>query len=207
MKYRLTADEYTKLAQDLQGLYSQKGDSYMLKLDDLDVESITAAQKSAELKAEQERTRLAAEKQTLEGRVTQLTEAQTKFQQNLVRKQLEGETSRAFLEKGGQPDALPYVLAEISEKFKVTESGDLRLFVDGVATETTVDKYISDTVSKKAFFFKPATGAGATGSGGTAASSIVNPWKKETKNFTEQARLLKESPDVAAQLKSEAGVK
>lgn len=215
MKFKLTPEDYAKLEATAQANYVLKNGSYVLNLEDVDVDEITASaarltaeHKAAADKLAAERAKAATEKQTLESRVSQLTESQQKLQNNLVRRQLEGETSRAFLEKGGMADALPYVLAEISEKFKVTETGDLRLFVDGVATETTVDKYIADVVSKKSFFFKPPTGAGATGSGsGSAVSGVVNPWKKESKNYTEQARLLKESPDVAAQLKSEAGVK
>jgi hypothetical protein len=34
-----------------------------------------------------------------------------------------------------------------------------------------------------------------------------NPWKKETLNYTEQGRILKEEPELAKQLKAAAGVK
>lgn len=215
MKFKITAEDFAKLAADAQANYVLKNGAYVLNLEDVDVDGLSA--ETARLQAEHsataaklaaERAKLTGEKQTLESRVTQLTESQMKLQANLVRKQLEGETSRAFLEKGGMADALPYVLAEVAEKFKITDSGDLRLFVDGVATDTTVDKYIADTVSKKSFFFQPARGAGASGSGSSSpVAGVVNPWKKESRNYTEQARLLKDSPDVAAQLKSEAGVK
>ena len=42
-----------------------------------------------------------------------------------------------------------------------------------------------------------------TGSKGTQA----NPWKKETFNLTNQAKILKENPALAAQMKAAAGVK
>ena len=35
----------------------------------------------------------------------------------------------------------------------------------------------------------------------------VNPWKKETRNLTEQGRILKENPELAKQMKAEAGLK
>jgi hypothetical protein len=34
---------------------------------------------------------------------------------------------------------------------------------------------------------------------------VVNPWKKETLNLTEQARLLREDPELAKQMKAAAG--
>ncbi|GIQ70753.1 hypothetical protein DUZ99_02045 [Xylanibacillus composti] len=49
---------------------------------------------------------------------------------------------------------------------------------------------------------KPAEG-GDKGNG----SGIVNPWKQETFNLTEQGRLLREKPELAKQLKTAAGVK
>jgi DNA repair exonuclease SbcCD ATPase subunit len=46
----------------------------------------------------------------------------------------------------------------------------------------------------------PFRGADEGGPGG-------NPWKKETRNLTEQAKILKENPTLAAQLRTEAGHK
>jgi len=52
-------------------------------------------------------------------------------------------------------------------------------------------------------FPKP-TGSGATGNNG-GAKTTPNPFKKETLNLTEQARLKSEDPQLAARLQSEAG--
>ena len=40
-----------------------------------------------------------------------------------------------------------------------------------------------------------------------AGNAEVNPWKKETFNLTNQAKILQENPSLAARLKQEAGVK
>ncbi|WDU82280.1 hypothetical protein [Caloramator sp. Dgby_cultured_2] len=49
-------------------------------------------------------------------------------------------------------------------------------------------------------------GSGSNPAGGTN-STIKNPWAKETFNLTEQAKILKENPALAEQLKAAAGVK
>lgn len=52
------------------------------------------------------------------------------------------------------------------------------------------------------------TGSGSTpGVGGTGGSGAVNPWKKETFNLTQQGRITRDSPQLAAAMKQAAGVK
>jgi hypothetical protein len=53
-----------------------------------------------------------------------------------------------------------------------------------------------------------ANGSAGGGAGGSQAktSTTINPWAKETLNLTEQARILRELPNVAATLKAQAGV-
>lgn len=50
---------------------------------------------------------------------------------------------------------------------------------------------------------KVGSGTNPPGAGGAE----VNPWKKETFNLTQQAKVLRENPALAARLKAEAGVK
>lgn len=44
---------------------------------------------------------------------------------------------------------------------------------------------------------------GGVGNFGRKGKQIINPWKKETFNLTEQARILRENPTLAQQLKNE----
>ena len=52
-----------------------------------------------------------------------------------------------------------------------------------------------------------ANGSGSTPSQGSGGSGTVNPWKKESFNLTQQGRLMRENPTLAASMKAAAGVK
>jgi len=85
--------------------------------------------------------------------------------------------------------------------------------VDGVKKFLNVEGFrdVNDSLQSfigtdegKFFLLANGTGGGATGSA-SVKSGINNPYKKETFNLTEQMRLEKEKPELAAQLKSQAG--
>jgi len=85
--------------------------------------------------------------------------------------------------------------------------------VDGVKKFLNVEGYrdVNDSLQSfigtdegKFFLLANGTGGGATGSA-SVKSGINNPYKKETFNLTEQMRLEKEKPELAQQLKSQAG--
>jgi hypothetical protein len=52
-----------------------------------------------------------------------------------------------------------------------------------------------------------ANGSGSTPSQGSGGSGTVNPWKKESFNLTQQGRMMRENPTLAASMKAAAGVK
>ena len=68
--------------------------------------------------------------------------------------------------------------------------------------EDTLKAFVA-TEEGKFFIIPNSTGGGAPGSG-TSKPTIDNPWKDETFNLTEQSRLTKENPTLAAQLKAQA---
>lgn len=78
---------------------------------------------------------------------------------------------------------------------------------------TGLDDVVTALLTAKPYL-KAQGGVGGTSGqigGGTnppgAGGAEVNPWKKETLNLTQQAKMLKENPALAARLKAEAGVK
>jgi hypothetical protein len=67
-----------------------------------------------------------------------------------------------------------------------------------------LNAYLSGAEGK--VFLQPGgSGGGAPGSGTAKPPFTANPWSGKTLNLTEQARLLKENPALAATLKAQAG--
>ena len=84
------------------------------------------------------------------------------------------------------------------------ESHELKVSGGGVSSLDELKKTIKESGRYDAFLAGTgSTGGRSTGSTSTGAAT-VNPFKKETLNLTEQARILKEDPTLAAQLKASA---
>ena len=74
---------------------------------------------------------------------------------------------------------------------------------DGQTGEGAVRQFLNTDFGKK--FLKNLSSGGGAGTG-AAGSPVVNPFKKESLNLTEQARLLKEQPDLYRQMRAAAGL-
>jgi len=94
----------------------------------------------------------------------------------------------------------------------VDTSGNVRLNNKGEAM--TIDDLVTEIAQKPEFqgdgIFEKPKKPGGSGSGGNqndGGSAEKNPWKKDTWNLTEQAFILKKSPEDASRLKAAAGKK
>lgn len=74
------------------------------------------------------------------------------------------------------------------------------------AKPATVADALETMREKKPAFFLPSSGGGASGGGKGGGGATTNPWKRESLNLTEQARIIREQPEQAKRLKAEAGV-
>lgn len=74
------------------------------------------------------------------------------------------------------------------------------------STKDLVAKFKSDELYSPAFPGMNNGGGGNPNAGGNGGGA-TNPWKADTKNITEQARINKENPALAAQMKKSAGIK
>ncbi len=91
----------------------------------------------------------------------------------------------------------------------IQRSEDGKIFVGDEYKQLSVADYINqvneDENNSHHFLPKGGSGsgtaAGATGGGKTA----VNPWSRATFNLTQQGKILRENPELAARLKAEAG--
>jgi hypothetical protein len=120
----------------------------------------------------------------------------------------------AATKRGLRPTAIPDITARARSVFKLVNGtpqafeGDgttLRYGRDGV-TPMTLDEWVDGQTSDAPHLFESNAGGGAAGisSGGAGNRSVKNPFRKETWNLTEQMKLQKSDPNLAARLKAAA---
>ena len=116
--------------------------------------------------------------------------------------------------RGLRPTALTDITARARMTFKLVngvpqafeaDGQTARMGKDGV-TPMTLAEWVDALVSDAPHLFEANAGSGAAGSGGgvTGNRSAKNPFRKETFNFTEQMKLQKTDPALAARLKAAA---
>lgn len=96
------------------------------------------------------------------------------------------------------------LLKLIGSEIRLNESGK----AVGGDLELPLGEYIR-SLRRKPEYQNQFRASGATGSGsspatGSSGAAVVNPWKKETRNLTEQGRIFKENPVLAEKLKAAA---
>jgi hypothetical protein len=115
--------------------------------------------------------------------------------------------------KGLRPTAIPDITARARIVFKLVDGAPrayeadgqtVRVGKDGI-TPMTLDEWVDQQVADAPHLFETNSGSGAAsnGSGGAANNrSVKNPFRKETWNLTEQMKLQKSDPQLAARLKA-----
>ena len=122
----------------------------------------------------------------------------------------------AATKRGLRPTAIPDITARARVVFKLVngaprafenDGSTVRYGRDGV-TPMTLEEWVDAQVADAPHLFESNAGGGAasTGAGGAAGSgrSAKNPFRKETWNLTEQMKLQKADPALAARLKAAA---
>jgi hypothetical protein len=116
--------------------------------------------------------------------------------------------------RGMRPTALTDITARARQTFKLVNGVPQAFEADGQTARTgkdgvspmTLAEWVDALVSDAPHLFEANAGSGAAGSGGgvTGNRSAKNPFRKETFNFTEQMKLQKTDPALAARLKAAA---
>jgi len=92
----------------------------------------------------------------------------------------------------------------------IDEQGNPRI-KDHHGTPVTVADYLAEIKKTRPGLFKAdniqGTGIDPKASAPKSTSNVVNPWKAETRNLTEQMRITRTDPALAQRLKAEAGIK
>ena len=120
----------------------------------------------------------------------------------------------AASKRGLRASAIPDISARARATFRLVngvptameaDGKTVRAGKDGVAP-MTLDEWVDAQVAEAPHLFESNAGGGAAGngSGGAGSRSVKNPFRKETWNLTEQMKLQKTDPQLAARLKAAA---
>lgn len=177
-----------------------------------------------------EKARLEEEQRLKDGKFQEVLDARLKAEREKVfapvvaeRDALNGKLSALLIDqavvteatkRGLRPTAIPDITSRARMNFKLVAGvpqafdGDTaRVGKDGVSP-LTLAEWVDALVSDAPHLFEANAGGGAAGSsaGGagvsTRATGVVNPFRKESWNLTEQVKLLKNDPGLAARLKA-----
>ena len=189
--------------------------------DDVDVEEYERLKAEAQQREEDEAKKrgefekLIQQKQEKHGREmeTVKTEAQ-RWRDRYVRHRMENEAIRAIAAHKGAPELL---LPHISQRVRtIEEDGDVSFEILGRNGEpmlgdngerASFDDLVKEFRMHDVFgrAFEPSTAPG-TGARPNAKKGQRNPWAKDTQNLTEQGRMMRENPALAAEMKKAAGL-
>ena len=118
--------------------------------------------------------------------------------------------------RGLRPTAIPDITSRARTVFKLVNGAPQAFEADGKTvrygrdgiTPMTLEEWVDAQVADAPHLFESNAGGGAAsnGAGGIAGSqrSVKNPFRKETWNLTEQMKLQKSDPGLAARLKAAA---
>jgi hypothetical protein len=141
-----------------------------------------------------------AERDTLTGRLTAI--------------QIDQAVVTEATKRGLRPTALTDITARARVTFKLvngvpqafeSDGQTVRMGKDGTSPMTLAE-WVDELVSDAPHLFEANAGSGAAGSGpgGVGNRSVKNPFRKESFNLTEQMKLEKSDPKLAARLKAAA---
>jgi hypothetical protein len=120
--------------------------------------------------------------------------------------------------KGLRPTAIPDITARARTVFRLVNGSPTAFEADGKTvrfgkdgiTPMTLEEWVDTQVADAPHLFESNSGGGAAGDAsggggnGRANRSVKNPFRKETWNLTEQMKLQRTDPELAARLKAAA---
>ena len=188
-------DQVRELAAEKQRLLEER----QLKAGEAD-KVIEARLKTARAEWDKTHNVVVAERDALTGRLTAI--------------QIDQAVVTEATKRGLRATALPDITSRARQTFKLVNGvpqafdGDgqtARMGKDGVSPMTLAE-WVDALVSDAPHLFEANAGGGAagSGSGGAGNRSVKNPFRKESFNLTEQMKLLKSDPQLAARLKASA---
>jgi hypothetical protein len=152
----------------------------------------------------------------LEKQLSGKTEELSAANAQLTRIQIDQGVTTTASKRGLRLTAIPDITARARSVFRLekgvptafeSDGQTVRVGKDGM-TPMTLDEWVEQQVADAPHLFESNAGGGAAsnGSGGVGGNnrSVKNPFRKETWNLTEQMKLTKTDPQLAARLKAAA---
>ena len=157
-----------------------------------------AQMKTAKSAFEKQLAAMSGERDTLTGRLTAI--------------QIDQAVVTEATKRGLRATALPDITARARQSFKLVNGVPQAFEADGQTARMgkdgpmTLAEWVDALVSDAPHLFEANAGGGAagSGSGGAGNRSVKNPFRKESWNLTEQMKLQKSDPQLAARLKASA---
>jgi hypothetical protein len=154
----------------------------------------------------------------LEKQVSALTAERDALNNRLTTVQIDQGVTAVATKRGLRPTAIADITARARTVFKLVNGVPAAFEADGKSvrygrdglTPMTLEEWVDTQVSEAPHLFESNAGGGAAGnaSGGGAGARPhglqKNPYKRETWNLTEQMKLQKSDPQLAARLKAAA---
>lgn len=142
-------------------------------------------------------------------KLDELTKSKETLEQQLTRELIDNRALAAASKAGAIPESLDVIKMLAQSQWKL-EDGEPVLrdkdgeIVTGKKGALTFDEWASEQLHEThPYLFPQPKGGGAPGNNG-ARGTQSNPWKKDSFNLTEQARVLREDPAKAERLKADA---
>ncbi len=161
-------------------------------------------------------TRLKAAKVDSDKVLTSVTGERDAYYAQLTAIQIDQGVLAAATKRGLRPTAIPDIMSRARMVFKLVNGAPQAFEADGKSVRLgkdgtspmSLEEWVDAQVSEAPHLFESNAGGGAAsnGAGGAAGSqrSVKNPFRKDTWNLTEQMKLQKTDPGLAARLKAAA---
>lgn len=161
-------------------------------------------------------TRLKAAKVDSDKVLTSVTGERDAYFAQLTAIQIDQGVLAAATKRGLRPTAIPDIMSRARMVFKLVNGAPQAFEADGKSVRLgkdgtspmSLEEWVDAQVSEAPHLFESNAGGGAAsnGAGGAAGSqrSVKNPFRKDTWNLTEQMKLQKTDPGLAARLKAAA---
>ena len=161
-------------------------------------------------------SRLKTAKADWEKQLTAVTGERDTLTTRLTAIQIDQGVITVATKRGLRPTAIPDITSRARTVFKLvngapqafeTDGKTVRYGKDGI-TPMTLEEWVDAQVADAPHLFESNAGGGAAGNGaggaGGSQRSVKNPFRKDTWNLTEQMKLQKSDPGLAARLKAAA---